>query len=332
MKNLRVGVLRGGPSGEYTESLGTGSAVLQNLPESSIGIDIFIGRDGVWHVGGIPTKPGNILSRVDVIWNALHGAYGEDGTVQRMLEMFGVPYTGSEPHASFVGMNKSRAKDDLKDAGIRMARHTLFRTGEEAPNAAAHNIFTNSAPPWIIKPIAGGSSIGICVARTFPELISALTTIASGASRNGAYIVEERVRGKEATVGVINGFRGEEIYVLPPVEIRPPEKSQFFDYTAKYSGESEEICPGNFSRKESDALMDVAKRVHKTLGLRHYSRSDFIVSRGRIYFLEVNTLPALTEKSLFPKALDAVGASLAHFIEHVLGQTLTKKVRGSMPT
>ena len=332
MKNLRVGVLRGGPNKEYEISLQSGAAVLKNLPYGTTGVDIFIGRDGMWHVGGIPVKEGDALSRVDVVWNALHGVYGEDGTVQRILETFGIPYTGSEPHASFLGMNKERAKLELVDAGFRMPRHSIFRTREDTAHEAAQSIFSHVAPPWIIKPIAGGSSVGIVIARTFPELVSTLQALALAEDSESAYIVEEMIRGKEATVGILDDFRGEDIYALPPVEIRPPTGSVFWDYDAKYSGKSEEICPGNFSRTEKEALTEAAKVIHKRLGLRHYSRSDFIVSANdKVYFLEVNTLPGLTQESLFPKALDAVGASIPYFIEHVLKQALTKKVRGGMP-
>ncbi len=321
MKNLRVGVLRGGPSNEYETSIKTGASVLTHLPEGMTGVDIFIGRDGKWHVGGIPVKEGEALSRVDVVWNALHGAYGEDGTVQRLLETFRIPYTGSEPHQSFVGIQKARTKEGLTGLGFRLPRHQIFRAGENSAIDAAHMVFQNVAPPWIVKPIAGGSSIGIFIVQTFPDLVSALSQIIERGG-NETYIIEEFIRGTEATVGIIDDFRDEELYALPPVEINPPEKSQFFDYDAKYGGESKELCPGNFTREEKEALMEAARRIHKTLGLRHYSRSDFIVSRGKVYFLEVNTLPGLTKQALFPKALHAVGASLTHFIDHTLSRAI----------
>lgn len=320
MRNLRVGVLRGGPSNEYETSLKTGSSVLKNLPEGAVGVDIFIGRDGAWHVGGIPVKEGDALSRVDVVWNALHGVYGEDGKVQRTLEMFGVPYTGSGPHASFLGMWKERAKNALKGTGIRMAQHKIFHANEDAPEITAQKVHGSFSPPWIIKPLAGGSSLGIRVARTFPELLATLSEMRGDDSDNTVYLVEELMRGKEASVGVIDEFRGEDTYILPPIEIRIPKESSFFDYAAKYSGKSEEICPGNFTRAEKEMLMNIARTVHRTLGLRHYSRSDFIVTAHGVYFLEVNTLPGLTEESLFPKALDAIGSSLTHFIEHTLSR------------
>lgn len=324
MKNIRVGVLRGGPSNEYGTSLKTGSSVLKNLPEGAIGVDIFIGRDGAWHVGGVPAKEGEVLSRVDVVWNALHGVYGEDGKVQRMLEMFGTPYTGSKPHPSLVGMNKALTKELLKGAGVRMPQHALFCPREESVIDAARKIFETSAPPWIIKPIGGGSSIGIVLAHTFSDLASTLSAIAENPSDSDVYIVEEYVRGMEASVGVIDGFRGEDTYILPPIEIRLPTQSPFFDQEAKYSGITEEICPGNFIKSEKEMLMNAAKKVHEVLGLRHYSRSDFIVSPHGVYFLEANTLPGLTEESLFPKALHAVGSSLAQFIEHTLSRAMQR--------
>lgn len=324
MKNIRVGVLRGGPSNEYETSLKTGSSVLKNLPEGAVGVDIFIGRNGAWHVGGVPAKEGEVLSRVDVVWNALHGAYGEDGKVQRLLETFGAPYTGSGPHASFLGMNKERAKAELTGLGFRMPQHRIFRPRNDSAGEAANMVFGAAPPPWIIKPLSGGSSLGIVIARTFPELMSVLTMLTERDDAEGAYIIEEMIRGKEATVGIIDDFRGELMYALPPTEIRPPKKSAFFDYDAKYSGKSEEICPGNFSREEKEALETAARAVHKKLGLRHYSRSDFIVAPIGIYFLEVNTLPGLTEESLFPKGLRAVGSSLRDFVEHTLRRVMKK--------
>ncbi|MBC7836866.1 ATP-grasp domain-containing protein, partial [Acetobacteraceae bacterium] len=130
--------------------------------------------------------------------------------------------------------------------------------------------------------------------------------------------VEEFIKGKEATVGVVDNFRGEKFYALMPVEIVPPPSREFFDYHAKYSGESTERVPGNFTHSEKEELMYLAKRAHETLGLSHYSRSDFIVSKRGIYFLEINTLPGLTGESLLPKALAAGGSKLPEFLDHVI--------------
>jgi D-alanine-D-alanine ligase len=131
-------------------------------------------------------------------------------------------------------------------------------------------------------------------------------------------LVEEFIKGREATVGVIDNFRNQKTYALMPVEIVPPAGHSFFSYDAKYGGQSLERCPGHFTDVEKQELERLAKLVHEALELKHYSRSDFIISRRGIYFLEVNTLPGLTQESLLPKALHAVGASMSHFLDHVI--------------
>src|SRR3989344_4484284 len=132
-------------------------------------------------------------------------------------------------------------------------------------------------------------------------------------------------RGGGAAGGVVDDFGGERAYALMPVEITPPPHQPFFNYEAKYSGETTERCPGNFSDTEKGELERIAKVVHEGLSLAHYSRSDFIVSKRGIYFLEVNTLPGLTQESLLPKALRAVGSSLAHFLDHVISLARTRR-------
>jgi len=138
--------------------------------------------------------------------------------------------------------------------------------------------------------------------------------------------VEEFIEGKEATVGVIENFRNKNIYTLPPIEIRVPKTNDFFDYEAKYNGQSQEICPGNFSSQEKEELERMASLIHTGLNLSHYSRSDFIIHPQKgIYALEVNTLPGLTNESLFPKSLNAVGSDISEFINHLLKLALSKK-------
>ena len=137
-------------------------------------------------------------------------------------------------------------------------------------------------------------------------------------------IVEECIKGREATCGVIDNFRDTKHYSLLPIEIIKPRNRDFFDYQCKYDGTTQEICPGNFSQKEKQALQNLSVKIHKALGLRHYSRSDFIVSPGGIYALEVNTLPGLTSESLFPKAMAAVGCDYLGFLDHLLNLALRR--------
>lgn len=324
MEKIRVGVLRGGTSSEYDVSLKTGDSVLRHLPEHKyFPVDILVTKDGVWHIGGRPTDLPKVSRRVDIIFNALHGSFGEDGKVQRLFEHFGVPFTGSRALPSALGMNKALSKEIFRKHGLKTAIHNIVssrRMGEdlEDNDALAFLVFEilGVVPlPLIAKPVSGGSSVSTFKVHNAKELIGAIEQLAK---TNCDIIFEEFIAGKEATCGVIDSFRNEDSYSLLPVEIRPPAYKTFFDYKAKYSGDSEEVCPGNFSRKESVKIQNMAKLAHRALGLRHYSRSDFILGKDGIYILETNTLPGLTDESLFPKSLKAVGSNLPEFLDHVV--------------
>ena len=194
-----------------------------------------------------------------------------------------------------------------------MAKHMrITRDGVTNVVRTAQSISKLFGPQYFIKPERGGSSIDTYLVKGEVELPQ---VIEAALAKHPEILVEERIVGKEATVGVLENFRGEDHYLLPPVEIVPPEKADFFQADVKYTGETEERCPGNFSRLEKDKLMAIAHKVHTALGLRHYSRSDFIVAPDGIYFLEVNTLPGLTAESLFPKAVDAIRRR--RYIEHL---------------
>jgi len=325
---VRVGVLRGGISPEYDVSLKTGGAVLEHLPKEKYHpVDILLTKDGTWHINGLQTDLPKISRKVDVVFNALHGEYGEDGKVQRLFEHFNIPFTGSGSLSSAVGMHKGLAKEEFKKAGLRTAKYVIF-PGERIKNDVKRphlfqmlviDILENIPTPLVAKPVNGGSSVGTFIARTEMDLPGILLDLADS---GWDIIFEEFIAGKEATCGVVDDFRGEKLYSLLPVEIRPLESSQFFDYTAKYGGGSEEICPGNFTRDESRVIQNMARSAHRALGLRHYSRSDFIVTPKGIYILETNTLPGLTEQSLLPKSLEAVGSSLPEFLDHVVNLAL----------
>jgi D-alanine-D-alanine ligase len=318
MTSLRIGVIRGGPSAEYDVSLNTGKTILEALSAhpAYTPVDIFIDRYGTWHLEGRPVAPAALPSHIDVVFNALHGAYGEDGQVQHVLETIRMPYTGSGVLASAVAMHKGRAKDIFKEANIPIAPSASFNAGED-DESVLRDIFGRIAPPYIVKPLSGGSSVGVRIARGYHELHDA---VYENAAYSPEVLIESLVQGREATCGVIDDFRGEPLYALLPVEIVPPESSPFFDYKAKYSGGTQEICPGRFSSDETRLIQEYAKKAHHALGLRDYSRSDFIVTPRRIVILETNSLPGLTSESLLPKSLDAVGAGIHEFLEHLISR------------
>jgi D-alanine-D-alanine ligase len=317
-----VAVLRGGIGDEHDVSLRSGKTVLTHIPQDMYTVlDVFIDRDGVWHMHGIPKKPEHILGCTDVVFNALHGTYGEDGTVQELLDRLGVPYTGSRTLASKIGINKTLTKEMVECVGIRVPRSMIVSVSPSLEDDILR-AFRSFPQPSVIKPNTSGSSVGVTLAKNFTEFKEGIRHAFQYAKD---VIVEEYVKGKEATLGVIDNFRGSALYALPPVEIIPPPQRSFFDYDAKYSGETEERCPGNFTREEVEALQQSALKAHTALGLAQYSRSDFIVTTQGVYFLEVNTLPGLTEQSLLPKSLSAVGIPLSEFIVHIL--TLAQEKR-----
>lgn len=321
MSKTRVAVLRGGPSEEYTVSLRTGDAVLRALDrERYEPVDVVITKNGEWLINGVARYPENIIRVIDVAFLALHGTYGEDGTVQRLLDRFTLPYTGSKAYASAVAMNKALAKQHLRDTGIKTPHHMVVSS---ASRGTLHDIVTRIGslfgPQYFVKPLSSGSSVGTTYVKSIVDLSDVLLATLDGYEQ---VLVEERIEGREATCAVVERYRGQDLYALPPIEIVPPPSAEFFDNTVKYNDATQEICPSRFSNETKREIEEASKLVHQTLGLSQYSRSDFIVAPDGLYFLEVNTLPGLTPQSLLPKALAAVGATYPSFIEHLITDAL----------
>jgi D-alanine-D-alanine ligase len=321
MARPRVAVLRGGPSDEYDVSLRTGSAVLESIDTNEFEpLDIVITRGGEWLHDGRTRYPENIIPAVDVVFIALHGTYGEDGTLQRLLDRFGVPYTGSGAYASGLAMHKGFTKDHLKGTGILLPQHFIIQNGDGiSPHRHAGRIREQFGPEYVIKPVSSGSSVGVSLVF---DTLTLGEVIAEALTGSHEIIVEEYIRGREVTCGVIERFRNHELYALPAIEIVPPPSALFFNNNVKYNGETQEICPTSFSQNEKRAIEEATKRVHTELNLRQYSRSDFIHTPHGLYFLEVNTLPGLSKESLMPKALTAVGSSHKEFVAHLINDAL----------
>ncbi len=315
---LRVGVLRGGPSNEYEVSLKSGQAVLSALasfPDRFLGLDVLIDRSGAWHLNGRLLPADRILRQLDVAFLALHGAYGEDGHVQGLLDAFGVPYTGSGRLGSALAFHKGIARMVAQQAGIQVPKGWIVGPDADPRRVVAHAL-RSVAPPFVVKPVQSGSSVGVRKVWTADALKAAVQEAFSHAT---SVLIEEWIEGREATVGVLEQWGGKSLTALPEVEIVPPEGKDFFDYEAKYSGMTEERCPGRFSREVKDTLAQVALTIHRQLGLRHFSRTDCIVHPKRgVFFLEVNTLPGLTTASLFPQAAQAVGIPFPTLVSHLI--------------
>lgn len=315
MTRVIVGVLRGGTSGEYNLSLKTGAAMMQALPEDRYDVrDILIDKGGMWHLRGQPSTPARALAQIDVVLNALHGGIGEDGTVQRLLERAGVPYAGSRPMQSGIALNKIRAREILQAAGVRMPRAISFTHHNELPTGdMASIVFAQFGPPYLVKPPTEGASRGIRVAKTLIELPDAIGDVIEA---HGAALVEEFVRGDEASVGIIHDFRNEALYALPPAHVHKEEHvlpSQWHE-----DGTLRHAVPSSFTHAQKLSLADIARAAHKALDLMHFSRADLIVAPHGIYLLEVNTTPGLYPGASFPAMLETVGSSIGEFLEHAI--------------
>jgi D-alanine-D-alanine ligase len=282
--------------------------------------DIYIDKEGQWHDRGRPIEPDRVLRQVDVVLLGLHGEYGEDGEVQKLLERFGVPYAGADSFGSYLAMHKVMAKARAREAGLLTPEYKYLEKREDAIEMTKEIIRTFHQPV-VVKPVGWGSSVGVSIVGGYAPVLSAIEKLFDDGAPS--VIVEEYIRGQEATAGVVEGLRGESLYALPVVEIIPPA-GDFFSYGAKYSGETREVCPGNFSRVAREEIQRVAKVIHRALGLRHYSRSDFIVAPKGIYYLETNTLPGLTTESLMPKSLTSVGVTLRDFLTHLVNLALSR--------
>jgi len=315
MKRLNIAVLRGGPSSEFEVSLKTGKTIIDALLENHQIYDVILDKNADWYLNGEKINPEKFIRNLDFVFNGMHGEYGEDGQIQELLNKSGIKYSGPERYSAAISMNKHLAKEHYRKHNLKTPAHLIIDTNK-VDDLTPGDIVQHFAFPVVIKPLGLGSSVGIQVAKNFIELMDMLPAYVEYYDK---LMIEEWISGKEATVGVIDKFRNRLVYPLMPVEIRKPDGKYLFDYEDKYSGLTEEICPGNFTQEEKRELERIAIAAHEALGLRHYSRSDFIIHPKRgVFILETNSLPGLSEASLLPKALIASGSSLEEFLEHII--------------
>jgi D-alanine-D-alanine ligase len=319
-----VGVLRGGTSSEYDLSLKTGAAILNALPEDRYDPrDIFIDKRGIWHLRGIPVQPIRALQQVDVVLNALHGGMGEDGTVQRFLDTTGIPYAGSGSLGASASINKVRAHEILAEAGVRMPPFIAFSIDDRMNTAQmARAVFAAFGPPYIVKPPREGASTGIRIAESLPELPGVIGDVLDS---YGAALVEQFIRGDHVSAGVIEDFRNEKLYVLPPSVQQIPQGSRIIEDMHHRDTPIQHKVPAHFSHVEKQHIADIARQAHQVLDMRHFSRADLIKTPRSTYLLEVNAIPGLYEGASFPPMLESVGSSIPEFLEHAI--RLARKVR-----
>lgn len=319
---IRVGVIRGGISPEYDISLKTGSEILRAIDSSVYkAVDILITKDGEWHLNGLPVNEEKLKLNVDVVWNALHGHFGEDGKLQQFLERLGIPYVGSTALASAMSHNKMLTRDHLASLGYLVPKSRVFKyLDEDMIEMVASDLFRTIVPPWIVKPLKGGSSIDTFIARSYDELVRALTYLSG---KTDEVLVEEFVYGEELFTGVVEGHRNASHYTFPVFCIK--SKHSMLCTEDRMGGEYRFELPRHLSDDVKKEIEAHAESIHKALGLRDYSSVDFIKSPKGLYVIEVDAYPALHEHSPFARALSETGVMNNVFVDTLLKRALKRK-------
>lgn len=303
-KNQVVAVVMGGPSAEREVSLNTGAAIANALRE--------YGYTNVVEIDLDPRNFGKQLaeSKAEVVFNAVHGLYGEDGRLQTLLEIREMPYTGSGMIASVSCMDKVITKRMLRDAGISTPACLIVNKKE---SGIKEKIMQRFSLPVVIKPASQGSSIGVEIVKEENQLDEAL---ANAFKYSRDILVEEFISGKELTVSMMQ--KDGEVVALPVIHIAP--HSGMYDYHSKYTkGATEYICPVDLDEETTKKVQEISKQAYEVLGCSGVARADVMLDEeGNGYVLEINTVPGMTATSLVPKAAAAAGISFPELCNIIL--------------
>jgi D-alanine-D-alanine ligase len=304
LKKKKIAVLMGGRSGEREVSLRSGRKVLNSLKAQGYKV--------------IPLDPDKKLidnlkkNKIDVAYIMLHGKYGEDGTIQGLLEHFGIPYTGSKILASALAMNKVAAKRIFQATGIPTPQYMTIDPDKSIKDQC-EKIKRIFPFPLVVKPVSEGSSLGVSIVKDESKLEKILSDTVK---KFRDVFIEEFIKGKEVTVGVLG--KGEDVFALPILELRP--KADFYDFKSKYTaGGTEFILPARLPKDLYKQVQETAVRAHKALGCYGVSRVDIIVGGRHTPFVhEVNTIPGMTDASDLPAEAKCAGISFDELVLKIL--------------
>lgn len=314
----RVAVLKGGRSLERSVSLRSGAQVQDGLER--------LGNEVVPIDAGGELVPQLLAAAPDVVFVALHGREGEDGTVQALLEALGLPYTGSGPAACIRATDKVLAKHLMREAGIPTPHFHSLRelvVKELGGGAALESLQRDLEFPLVVKPARGGSAFGVKFARESGELPGAMV---GAFSYDETILLERHVDGRDLAVSVLEGPGGGPPQALPVVEAVPREQG-FYDYESRYEiGRTTFVCPAELERETTARAQQLALDVYELLGCHGVARVDLMLDRasGELWVLETNVVPGLTATSLLPQAADAAGVDFAELVERILASALTR--------
>ncbi|MCX6757636.1 MAG: hypothetical protein NTZ44_02020 [Candidatus Nomurabacteria bacterium] len=307
---IKVGILRGGIGEDYFESLEKGGEIIsyiqKNFPDKFQPIDILVDREGVWHYRGLPIIPADLKQKVDVVW---HTGMGDE---KKILEHLFIPHISEAGFGRAITNDRSMFERHMANAGIKMSKHIIlpaYNFEFDGPldrysTKKAMQIFEKFSSPWLVKTFTPDISIGVKLAKTFPELAVAISEISESGQ---SILVEELISGKKASVHSLSDFRGEKIYSFPPIEHRNDEV----------------FAPGNFSQSEKEEMLSLVRDIFSHMSAEHYMQSDFVINPNRgIILTNVSFVPNMKEDSHFVESLETVGTTHSHIFEHMINKAL----------
>lgn len=315
----RIGILRGGSGEHYQSSLNRGgdfiAHIAEHLADKYKTFDILVDKDGVWHYSGVPINPDGLLNKVDVVWNTTHPSLGN------ILNSLSIPNVSQESFSSALQNSREMLREHMKSIDVSIPRAIVlpvYQKDFDGPKERysikkAMEVFEKFGSPWVVKPVWTDASRGrsfspdknmaIHLAKTFPELVNAiedLTAQAGGVNHEQSILVEEFITGKVASVHSVVGFRGEDLYTFPPVNVF-----------------------GDFSLNEKEKLVSLTKDLHRHIGAGHYLKSNFLLNpRGKVYLLDFESTPNLKPHSHFAQACESVGLKMHHILDHIIERVL----------
>lgn len=298
-----IALLSGGNSPERDVSLQSGRQVLSALDPGKYDVRCYDPKSDL-------PKLLSEAAEIDAALIILHGANGEDGTIQGLLELLDIPYQGTGVLGSAMAMNKIVSKQLYEKWGLPVPAHVVAR---RSASFSAGDVIESIGLPLVVKPVSGGSSIGMSIVHAARDLEKAL---ADAFAQDPTVMLEAYIQGIEITVGVLGN---ETLEALPLVEIVPDQAYEFFDYQAKYqAGATQEICPARISPALTQQAQSLALQAHQALHCMGYSRTDMIVRGEDLFILETNTIPGMTPTSLFPQAAQAAGISFDQLLDRLI--------------
>ncbi len=326
-EKTRVGVLRGGLGPEYNISIETGSYVLAHISRDKYRpIDILVDRDGVWHQNGVPFSPDDLGEHVDVVFNCLHGIDGEDGRIQKFLESKSIPFVGSDSLPASITGDKRVTKERLRAIGFKTPRYVVlqdlgkFNDETERLNhirRKAMEVFKKLGGSWIVKPILGSASTHTYLVTSFSELISILDHLADIFNE---ILIEEYVEGKEVVSAILEDYRNDSHYVMPPHEVLSREDMP--KAGPRPMGLHRVYIVGKDDRYKK-RIEDMTREIHREFGLADFSLVEYIISpKDEIFVLEVDSVPILGRGMPMHSLLESVGMSEAEFIDHLISRNI----------